>query len=398
MPTFNLLFYLNAYSDRNPSNSPNMQNFKWSRPVNGLAIETAETEDIALAPGENQTVFSKSRTLDQDGTTLYSITLKPGTTNTYVLSWTGGTAPDFRIPRALGDDASTQVNVTQNGPVTTFSAPALFASFTGQIAGMTTNVTITANYVGSIGNSVVLSFDGIKTVALEIADWNAANPLNTVTLTTGNGTQIPSAAGVIDLAGGATPFNLAGVQVGDSVTIGSLFNILNQSSQMCAANSFQIIAVTATSFSVRNSQGVAEGPITLGAGFATQIEIFGAVGVQVGDTLNISAGFSQATWGNYPITAVYAESLEFFSASPIPLENNIMTQIAIYESAFSFIYLEADQPVSLIVNGVAAGTVRPFVNGSSTVPGIFVRTDTIFSLSVVNTGLSTANVFMALVG
>lgn len=313
MRTFNLLFFLNAYSDLNPSNSPNQGNFKWTRPINGLQVENADSRDLDLAPGESQSLFDKSRTLSQDGTTEYSLTLKPLSTNTYVLSHTGGTAPNFRTPRNIGIDATTQVTATQNGPVTTYTSPA------------------------------------------------------------------------------GTPFSLGTVIIGDNVKIGSLFSALNQ-------GTFQIISKTASSFSIRNDNGVTEGPITLGAGFADQVSVFSATGVQIGDTLNISSGFSPASFGNYSITAVYANSLEFSFEGVLPEETDIMTQVAIYEAALSFIYLEVDQPCSVIINGIAAGTVRPFVQGNSTLPGIFVRTDTIYSLSVMNESLNQAKVWMALVG
>jgi hypothetical protein len=313
MRTFNLLFFLNAYSDQNPSNAPSMSNFKWARDINGLQINNAESDSLSLAPGESQSLFNKVRSTSQDGTTQYSIALKPLSTNTYVLSWTGGTAPAFRADRAIGSDATTQVTVTQNGPVSTYASTA------------------------------------------------------------------------------GTPFNFASISDGDSVKIGNLFNILNQ-------GVWQVISHTATSISVINDQGVSEGPITLGTGFASQVDVFSAAGVQIGDTLNISSGFSPASFGNYAITQVYSNSLEFFFAGVLPQESNIMTQVAIYEAALSFIYLEADQPCSLIINGVAAGTVRPFVSDSSTLPGVFVRTDTIYSLSIQNNSINPANVWMALVG
>lgn len=313
MRTFNLLFFLSAYSDQNPSNSPSQGNFKWTRPINGLQAENADSRDLDLSPGESQTLFNKVRATSQDITTQYSIALKPLSTNTYVLSNTGGTAPAFRAQRAIATDATTQVTVTLNGPIATFTST------------------------------------------------------------------------------GGTLFDLSTVVVGDFVQIGSLFNILNQ-------GVFQIISKTTTSFTVRNDVGAAEGPITLASGFAAQVNIFGSAGVQIGDTLNISAGFSPASFGNYPITQVYANSLEFFYAGVLPTEGPITTQVAIYESALSFIYLEADQPCSLIINGVAAGNVRPLVSDSSTLPGIFVRTDTIYSLSVQNTSLNPAKVWMALVG
>lgn len=403
MSNFSFSFYLNAYSDSNASNAPSRNNFKWMRNINGLPVSNPTSVAFELAPGESRTLFSGTRTLSQDGTTEYSISLKPFTSNTYILSWVGGTAPNFRTPRTVGSDATTEVNVALNGPVATFtSVPLTFASFNGQVAGMTTNILITAVTGGTGGNSVVLTGDGTSSITTLIAAWNTANPSNTIALTYGDGTQIPSSGATITLTGGSAPtqFNLisGGVQVGDYVRIGDEFNSsLNVFSQNNWGE-FQIIALTATSFSINNGIAVAEGPITLGSDFANQIQIYSAQGVQIGDTLEITGGFSPVTQGSYSITDVAAEFLEFYSTNILPQESDILTDdIAVYSLAKRFIYLEADQLTALTINGVAAGSVKPFIIGTSVCPGVFVRTDTIFSISVLNNSLNTANLFLATV-
>lgn len=79
------------------------------------------------------------------------------------------------------------------------TAPAT-ASFTGQVAGMTTNVTITANNPGAAGN-ITLTADSVTSISGLITAWNLANPTNQVTLTSGNGAQVPTAN--IVLSGGS---------------------------------------------------------------------------------------------------------------------------------------------------------------------------------------------------
>jgi hypothetical protein len=78
-----------------------------------------------------------------------------------------------------------------------------FASFTGTIAGTATPVTITANFAGPAGAGVMLVFTGSNTISQAITTWNTSNPLNSVTLTAGNGTQVPT-AGTQTLSGGNT--------------------------------------------------------------------------------------------------------------------------------------------------------------------------------------------------
>ena len=249
----------------------------------------------------------------QDGSTQYSIALKPLTSNTYVLSWVGGTNPVFRTARVPGADAPTQITVTLNGPLATFTST------------------------------------------------------------------------------GGTPLSLisGGAVVGDFVRLGNLFNQLNQSEM-------QIIALTATSFTVNNETAVAEGPITLGADFASQLQIYSAAGVQVNDTLAITGGFSIASQGDYSISAVGASFIEFFSADALPQEGPITTQaIAIYSAAKQLVYLESDQHCQMSINGSTSDDIKPFVINNSTQPGVFMRSATVYSMSVTNLSQTTANLFLA---
>lgn len=313
MPNFNFLFFLNSYSDSNSSNNPSLNNFKWTRNINGLAVDKPLSQQFDLAPGETKVLFNGTRSLAQDGTTQYSIALKSLTSNTYILSAVAGTLPNFRTPRAPGADATTQVTVTQNGPVMTFAS-------TG-------------------GTNFAL------------------------------------------ISGGAV--------VGDYVRIGSQFNPANQ-------GEFKIISLTATSFSVENELGAPEGPITLGSGFAAQVQIYSALGVQIGDTLVISGGFSPVSQKSFSVTAVGANFLEFFSADVLPQESNILTQaVAIYSNAKQFVYLESDSRVSMIINNIAGNEIEPFVINGATIPGVFVRKSTIWSMSVTNIDTNPATLFIA---
>jgi hypothetical protein len=76
------------------------------------------------------------------------------------------------------------------------------ASFTGQVAGMTTDVTIEADDEGSAGNDIVLTGDGVKDIDTLISDHNTANPSATISLTDGDGSQIPDDQEEIQLADG----------------------------------------------------------------------------------------------------------------------------------------------------------------------------------------------------
>jgi hypothetical protein len=77
-----------------------------------------------------------------------------------------------------------------------------YAAFSGTISGTSTTVSITANNPGPAGNSIALVFTGLNSVSSAILIWNTANPGNQATLTSGDGTQIPSAQ-TVTLANGS---------------------------------------------------------------------------------------------------------------------------------------------------------------------------------------------------
>jgi len=323
MSNFSFSLLLKANSDSRSSNAPSLSNFSWARSANGISVEDPQCQAFQLAPGETRILFSGLRTLAQDGTTQYTLSLVAGSTNLYQLTNTGGTPPNFRIPRTTGADSTTTATVTLNGPLATFSSTS------------------------------------------------------------------------------GTPFSLisGGVTVGDYVAIGTNFNVGNQ-------GTFQILSFTNTSFTVANEVAVAEGPIALGSGFATQVQIFSAAGVQIGDTLAITSGFSSVTWGDYQISSVAAESVQFYSNSILPVEGPITTEVAIYFMAKRLVYLESDQPVEIDINGIAmqSPSLTPFVvpqcpntaflnpNGVGTSkPGMFLLTTTAWSMSVTNLSQQVAN-------
>ena len=79
---------------------------------------------------------------------------------------------------------------------------AVAAQFIGQVAGMTTDVTIDADVAGAAGN-VTLTGDGVEDIDSLISIHNAAEPGNTLTLSAGDGTQVPDLGADIVLSGGA---------------------------------------------------------------------------------------------------------------------------------------------------------------------------------------------------
>lgn len=102
-------------------------------------------------------------------------------------------------------------------PITWTNVGLTAASYTGTPAGASTPVTITADNGGTAGN-VTLTGDGVKDIATLISDWNTANPTNTLTLTSGIGTQVPNNGATMILTGGANGKDGLDVNIINSVT------------------------------------------------------------------------------------------------------------------------------------------------------------------------------------
>jgi hypothetical protein len=59
MATMNLLVFLNAYSDKKPSNSPRLSNIKWSRDLTGLSVSNPSSQEYTLAASGAATLSNK---------------------------------------------------------------------------------------------------------------------------------------------------------------------------------------------------------------------------------------------------------------------------------------------------------------------------------------------------
>lgn len=187
-----------------------------------------------------------------------------------------------------------------------------------------------------------------------------------------------------------TALDFSTVQIGDEIKIGDAFAVSNQVTSI-------VIAKTATSVSFENVNGVAEGPVTLGATFADQIIVQSTSPVQVGDKVVIDNGFSIASFGSYEITAVYWDSIEFYSSKPLAAESAVTASLLIYSVAKRLVYVETNDKVSVSINGAAAVTVEPLVSASGKAPGMMLLTQNIHTLSVSNSNVTPIVIYVACV-
>jgi hypothetical protein len=121
MSKLNVILNLNAYNDKSGSNNPSQSFFKWNREVLGYSVNDAKSQELVVAPGASVFIFDGQVSLSHNNTTNYSLTLKPNSSNTYILTHTSGTAPAFRTARSIATDATSSFVFSFNGKVVTLT-------------------------------------------------------------------------------------------------------------------------------------------------------------------------------------------------------------------------------------------------------------------------------------
>lgn len=175
----------------------------------------------------------------------------------------------------------------------------------------------------------------------------------------------------------------------DGVT--SPFSILNQ-------GFWTILAVSATALAVRRSNtfsGYAESAIAVTS--ETQMEVYSTAGVQIGDKVQISAGFSTAARKTYKIVQVTPLYLEVVSSLPMAAETAILPGSAgmtIFTSLKRWVRIESDQEISVSINGDSSGTqiLTPWVVADSKFVAEYVRTGPTYSVQVTSRSTTPARV------
>lgn len=129
----------------------------------------------------------------------------------------------------------------------------------------------------------------------------------------------------------------------------------------------------------------------------SQLRAFSSAGVQVGDSVDITAGFSTATRRTFEVVAVTDAFFEVFSSSPVPAESAITpgaTGMVFYSETKNFLYVESDQPIVVRANGDTGNTQRvdPVEAGDALRPGGYMKRGPCWSLTIVNRSTSDADI------
>ena len=120
-----------------------------------------------------------------------------------------------------------------------------------------------------------------------------------------------------------------------------------------------------------------------------QVQVFGAVGLQVGDTVDISAGFSQAFLRSWKVIAVNPSWFEILSTDALPVTEEAvpgLTGMSFFSSSKRFLRLEGDQEAGVLLNGDTVDHLRlsPWRAGDQAWAGECTQVGTIWAVSVHN--------------
>lgn len=198
-------------------------------------------------------------------------------------------------------------------------------------------------------------------------------------------------------AGAGTPFSA--VVVGDTVFIPGVstgdvsgsFDTLNEGLWIVLSRSNTALVLVRPSGSVFSGIGeVVTNPAT------TKFLAYSAAGVQVGDTVEIAAGFASTTQHSYEVLAVTPGWIEFQSTSPLGEESGIMPDAAglvFYTASKRWLRLECDQECVIRMNGATDNSNRlePVIPGDPDFVGWHEKFGSVWSLVVVNRSTEVLN-------
>jgi hypothetical protein len=184
-----------------------------------------------------------------------------------------------------------------------------------------------------------------------------------------------------------------GVVAGDVVfvphtTTGDSANVIS----VLNAGYWQVLAVSSTQnitlvrLAGQDFEGTTETTVITSN---SQLRAFTAAGVQVGDDVDISAGFSTATQKTFSVLAVTDAFVEILSTTPLPAQTGITPSaggMIFYTETKNFLYVESTQEVVLRLNGdTTNGTrVAPADASDPNAPGMYLKRGPTWSLVVVN--------------
>jgi len=129
---------------------------------------------------------------------------------------------------------------------------------------------------------------------------------------------------------------------------------------------------------------------------STQLQAYSSAGVQVGDSVTISAGFAVASQKTFTVDEVTSTWFEVLSTSSLPSEAAKLpgaAGIIFYTNVKSFLRVETDQDILVQMNGDTGSSVKisPFQAGDIELPGYMEKVGPVYKLVLVNKSATTCN-------
>lgn len=270
----------------------------------------------------------------------------------------GETLELFSGVRSLGVDGTTAFDISINA-----QKPGVYrvTAVSGTAPGFRTSRALALN-----GEVVTVTINNNATARFALSSISAGT---FAAVNVGDVVFVPSVA----TGDGASPF---------SALNGGFWSVIGKGPVSAVPNK----ALTLVRLAGEEFEGAAE-VVTLTSN--NQLTAHSAAGVQVGDKVDISAGFSSVSWQTYEISAVTPSWIEFTSGANLPLESSIIpgaAGITVYTHAKRFLRVEVDREAVARLNGSTDNSCRlsPVIAGDAENAGWFESWGTTFSLSIVN--------------
>ncbi len=212
--------FLVMYDDADANNNPLQRHVDWKRNLLSVTVSNPSNKKYVLPPNTSSVLFSGSRTTLIDGTSAFSIALNTYNSSVYRITNTGGTAPAFRVNRALTLSGSTITVAINNNATATFTASV--GSFAAVQVGDTVFVPHTLTGDAAVSSPFSATNGGFWSVL--------ASSASALTLCRPSTESFSGAAEAIVLTANAQlqAFGSVGVQVNDAIEITAGFSIVSQ--------------------------------------------------------------------------------------------------------------------------------------------------------------------------
>lgn len=236
MSFLNLVSQTLMFDDVPTNANPKHKRVDWSQKFLGIPVSNPKSNAYEIEPGATSIIFDGAKVTLADNTTAYDLSLSALDSSRYRITWTGGTAPQFRTPRGISiAGATVAVAVNSNNSVTLIVAG---GNFTGAVVG--DDVLIP----GLVSGDAAGPFNAINTGYWTVIGVTAT----TLTLARpqGMGFEAIAEAAIATATGDILVYSTAGIQIGSVVDLLVGF-------QGPALKSYRILAVTPTWFEVQST-------------------------------------------------------------------------------------------------------------------------------------------------